>query len=115
MRLTTLIARPDTTTSLTDTLEDLLNELEGMGLEARRARGDVRARLVDRLEMLDQRLLDSVRAAEPAERGRELRQQAEAELAPFRERMEPSVFDEAVLRTADRLLTERLGLPQIRY
>ena len=115
IRLTTLIARPDTGTALIDTLEGLLNELEEIGLEARHARGDARARLLDRLEAMDQRLFDSARAVETPERVRELQQQAEAELTPFRDRMERSVFDEAVARAAHRLLTERLGLPQLRY
>ena len=88
-------------------------------LDAARAaaapRGRARQQLLDRLAELDGALLAVAReaAGEPL-RGR-LRDDAERELAPFRERMERQAFRRALDAGADRLLVDHFGLPRLTY
>lgn len=82
---------------------------------ARNARGEARGQLVSRLGDLDRELLDNVRRKVDATLRKRLRTEAERDLMPFRERMPPAAFQEAVSANADRLLIEHVELPRLSY
>jgi hypothetical protein len=92
-----------------------VRELDGLAADARHARGEARARIVDRLARLDREL--SALAGEEIEPGQAdaLKLEAEAELAPFRSRMAPDVFERAFRAALQRLMREALGLPLLEY
>ena len=79
------------------------------------ARGKARQELIDRLAALDVALLAAARTAAGDPLRRRLRDDAERELAPFRERMDPPVFRRAVDAGTDRLLVDHFGLPRLAY
>ena len=86
------------------------------GVAARSAagvRGRARQEILDRLAELDRALLDAARESAGEALRRELREDAERELAPFRERMEPRAFRRAVDAGADRLLVDHYRLPRL--
>jgi hypothetical protein len=59
--------------------------------------------------------MDTARARCEAELLQQIEAEAEDELAPFRERMAPPVFERSRRAAADRLLRERRRLPVITF
>ena len=87
----------------------------GWPTEAKHARGEARAQLVDRLAALDADLLAAAVLEIDPHQAQALKREAEAELAPFGSRMAPEVRDRAVGAAHQRLVREALGVPVLRY
>lgn len=90
-------------------------ELDVLAAEARLARGESRARIVDRLASLDLELLATAVKALDSVRVGELKQEAETELAPFGARMAPDARERALRAAFHRLVREALGVPILTY
>lgn len=114
-RLATLRAKPHRPAVLDDTIEGAIRELEGMHEAARQARGDARVRLVEELGEIDRRVIDAARGAVDAATAKTIRQEADAELAPFGARLAPEARARASAAAFDRLVREALGVPIIAY
>jgi hypothetical protein len=97
----------------TDLLDGVVRELDQMLTPAKHARGAARAAMVDRLAGLDRQLLDAARAGLPPAESERLKAQAEADLAPFRERMASEAWTRAIDAAFDRLVREHAGLPSL--
>jgi hypothetical protein len=95
-------------------LERALQEVDACR-PAARSRGEARARLIDRLGVLDRELVDAVRHATPPATIEALGREAEQELAPFLPRMPEDARRRALDACVDRLLREQLGLPRIAF
>ncbi len=90
-------------------------ELDGLAADARHARGDRRAAIVDRLAVLDRALVaQAIDDLEPGARTA-LGAEAERELAAFGARMAPDAKARAVEAAFERLARESASLPMIRY
>ncbi|MEZ5317611.1 MAG: hypothetical protein R2752_09450 [Vicinamibacterales bacterium] len=96
---------------LREAIARLLEDLAALREQARGARGPARQQIVDRLAPLDLALLEAARAAAPDDVRAALRREAEAELAPYRTRLDEPAWTRGVQVTADRLLREQYGLP----
>ena len=96
-------------------LVSAVRELDGLAADAKAARGEARAAIVERLAMVDRQVLEASLREIDGPAAARLRREAEAELAPFGTRMAP----EARARAADaayvRLVRETLGVPVIVY
>lgn len=114
-RLANVRGRDDHSPRFTAALDELVRELEPIVDAARGARGDARARLIERLEELDRELMDNaLREIDTAAAAR-LRAEAEEELAPFGERLAPEARAKALDSAFTRLARESLGLPVMGY
>lgn len=112
-RLTTLRSGPERL--LDAALEDVVRELDAARAAAKGIRGDARQALLDALRALDERLLDAARSACNEAALREMESEADAELAPFRDRMHPDALRQARRACVDRLIRERARLPTVAY
>jgi hypothetical protein len=112
-RLTMVRGGPDR--SLDDAIDRFVRELDAARSGARGLRGDARAALIERLQALDREVLDAARAATPAEALQQIEAEADEELAPFRDRMAPEVYQRSRRAAADRLIRERRRLPVITF
>jgi hypothetical protein len=90
-------------------------ELDAARAKAGGLRGAARAALIERLQAVDDELLQRARAALDLPTMTLLERDAEEELAGFRVGMAPQAFARARVRAVDRLVRERFGLPTIRY
>jgi hypothetical protein len=112
-RLTVLRAGADR--SLDPVVDSLVRELDAARAAAKSIRGEARQALVQRLREMDGVLLEAARArCEGAELDR-LAADADAELAPFRDRMPRIAYDQAKQACIDRLLRDRGRLPVVTY
>src|SRR5262245_6950128 len=102
-------------TAFNDALANVTRELGEVAAAAAHARGEARARLIDRARALDDELLRAAISELEADEGRAatLKREAEDELAPFRGRMSPEVRERSVTAAYHRLVREALGLPQL--
>jgi len=96
-----------------DLLDGVVRELDQMLPPAKHARGTARAAMVDRVANLDRQLLEAARAGLPRADCEGLKAQAEADLAPFRERMTREAWTSAIEAAFDRLVREHAGLPSL--
>jgi len=96
-----------------DLLDGVVRELDQMLTPAKHARGTARAAMVDRVANLDRQLLEAARAGLPRADCEGLQAQAEADLAPFRERMTREAWTSAIEAAFDRLVREHAGLPSL--
>jgi hypothetical protein len=112
-RLTALRGAPDR--AFDAVLEETVREIDVARASARHARGEARRELIDRLRAMDQRLLTAARqaVAEPELAG--LAAEADAELAPFRNRMPVDTYARSHGACIDRLVRERTRLPVISF
>jgi hypothetical protein len=101
--------------SLDDVLDRLVRELDAARAGARGLRGDARTVFLERLSALDTELMDAARARCGTDLLRQIEAEADEELAPFRERMAPPVFERSRRAAADRLIRERRRLPVISF
>jgi len=92
-------------------IDTIIRELETMRSTARGLRGQAREAVVDRLATLDRSLLDLMRERSNGAALAEVTREADAELAPFRDRMLTDAYDKARRACIDRLLRERARLP----
>jgi hypothetical protein len=112
-RLTVLRAGDDR--SLDDVLDRLVGELDASRTAAKGLRGEARSAFLGRLSALDAEMMDAARARTSPEIRQQIEAEAEEELAPFRDRMTPPVFERSRRAAADRLIRERRRLPVIIY
>jgi hypothetical protein len=116
-RLTTLRAGGGRSAEFAGRVDAAVRELDHLAADARSARGDRRAAIVDRLQALDGELLEAAMKeteADPASLAA-LHREAEAELAPFMSRMPRPAFDRARDAAFQRLLRDALRLPVLAY
>ncbi len=96
-------------------VEELLRSLDALAAEARHARGEARASVIERLSALDRDVM-KVAASEIDERTIEtIRNEAESELAAFGGRIAPEARAVAMDAAVERLVRESLKLPVIAY
>jgi len=112
-RLTALRAGQDR--SLDGVLDEIVSEIDVARAGARNLRGEARQALIERLRILDCRLVDAARAQCDEETMAALAAEAESDLAPFRARMAPDAYEQSRRAAIDRLLRERRGLPVIAF
>jgi hypothetical protein len=113
-RLTTL-AGGRRSPGFDDAVDATVRELDRQTADARNARGEARARIVERLAELDRALMDAAGREVDAATAASLRAEAQAEMAPFGSRMAPEARERAVGAAFERQLRESLGLAVIRY
>jgi hypothetical protein len=112
-RLTTLRAGADR--SLDDAIDEVIRELDGRRTVAKSLRGDARRELVDRLRAIDGELLAAAeRQCDPATLA-QLGAEAGEELAPFKDRLSDSAFEESHRAAVARLVRERYRLPVVAF
>jgi len=112
-RLGRLTGRLDWPDQLRDGLESCRGRLVTLQATAVGARGEARDHVVSQLAALDRELLELARQAAPAGLREEVRREAEADLAPYRDRLSGPSWRESVDVTFLRLLRDRLGLPTL--
>lgn len=96
-------------------LDRVSRELDAARASAHGVRGEARRALIDRLSALDGELLSTARAAVDGDTMRAFQREADGDLAAFRERMLPDVYQRARAAAIDRLVRERIGLPTLTY
>jgi hypothetical protein len=114
-RLRGLSARIGVSSELIDRVERAVTELEALAAESPGARGERRARIVGRLSELDRELLTASVGEIHPDRARELKKEAEMELAPFRARMPADAHERAIEAAYLRLVRQALGVPAVSY
>jgi hypothetical protein len=92
-----------------------VREIDRLLADARRARGESRVTIIERLAALDRGLLDAVIDELPAPAADELRAEAEHELVAFGVRMAPAARTFAVQAAFERLVREAAALPTVAY
>lgn len=96
-------------------VESARRELGSMAADARSARGEARARIVERLASLDSELLAAAAAEVDTGLAAELKQEADTELAPFGSRMSSDVREAARQAAYGRLVREAMSVPVLAY
>ena len=112
-RLANIRTKGNPSPGFADAVDSSVRELERLAADARNARGDNRARILERLTELDRALMDAAAREVDAPDAAALRRDAEEELAPFGARMVPDARAQAVTAAFERLLRESLGLPPL--
>ena len=112
-RLTTLRAGADR--SIDDALDAVIRELDSRRSEAKSLRGQARREFIDRLGAIDRELLDAAERRCDAATRAQLDVEAAEELAPFKDRLPGSAFEEARRAAVARLVRERYRLPVIAF
>ena len=113
-RATNQLAMREAAPGIHAALERVIADLDLLRHDARGARGEARAVLVERLARIDQALIVAARtAAGSLLEG--IQDAARAELAPFKTRMAEAPFARALTACTDRLLSERFRLPTVRF
>ena len=101
--------------SLDETVDRLVQELDGVRSTAKTLRGDARAAFLVRLQELDAVLIEAARTHTSVEALGQFEAEADVELAPFRDRMEREVYERSRRAAVDRLIRERRRLPVITF
>jgi hypothetical protein len=96
-------------------LRRVTEELDGLALGAKEARGDARAEVIRRLAELDAALIAAAHVRIEEQTASALRSEADAELAGFVDRMPADAFAHARQRAFERLLRDALNLPVLSY
>lgn len=96
-------------------VDQVSRELDAARASARGIRGDARRALVDRLAALDAKLVAMARGALSDGERRAFEQQADVDLAGFRDTMTADAYRRARDRTIDQLARERLKLPTLGF
>jgi hypothetical protein len=112
-RLTTLRGGEDR--RLDALLDEIVREVDAARGGARSLRGEARAGLVERLRVLDARLVEAARGVCDAPTLQRLEADADRELAPFRQRMAADAYAQSKQLCVDRLIREQLRLPTIAF
>ena len=94
-------------------IESAVRELDGARSAAKHARGDARAALITRLQVLDRELLEGARQELDDTRTDQLRAAADDEIAPFAGRMSADARRQAADAAFDRLVRDAAGLPLV--
>jgi hypothetical protein len=101
--------RPDWSAAIDRTVR----QLDAMLAPARKARGDARTAMLADLERIDAELLAAARTAAAPDLVASALAEAETDLAPFRARLSPEAWADAIARGQARALRLRLGLPAV--
>src|SRR5262249_46979426 len=96
-------------------LDAAARELDAARAFPRGLRGDARQALLARLDALDRELLERARATLDEHARQAIVGEAEAELAGFRDRMEPAAFARVLAAAVDRSVRERFQLPVVSF
>ena len=112
-RLTTVRGGEDR--ALDEALDRLVRELDAARAGAKGLRGEARAVFLERLRALDAGLIAAARSQCDSSTLGQLTAEADAELAPFRERMPSEAYEQSRRAAVDRLIRERRRLPVITY
>jgi hypothetical protein len=112
-RIGRLTGRLDWPDELREGLEACREKLLAIQESAAGARGEARDAVVGQLRQLDRELLDLARRWAPADVRRAVEREAEADLAPYRDRLSDQLWRQSVEVTAARLLRDRLSLPTV--
>jgi hypothetical protein len=113
-KLARAAARLERSEAFRAALDAIVGGVAAVQSASKGARGDRRDAFVQQLKTLDQQLLSAARA-EATQSGldAELRAKAAEELAPWRERMPRDAWVAAVQAASDRLVRDRLDLPDL--
>jgi len=116
-RLTTLRSGGKRSAEFAGRVDATVRELDHLAADARAARGDRRAVIVDRLQALDGELLEAAMKETETDASvvATLNREAEMELAPFISRMPQQALDRAHKAAFQRLLRDAVGLPVLAY
>jgi hypothetical protein len=112
-RLTSLRAGPER--ALDELLDSTVRELDTARAAAKSLRGEARQTFLERLSAIDRSLLEAARQQCDAATLRQLQGEADAELAPFRDRMPRDAYDQALRASVDRLIRDRMRLPIVTF
>ena len=112
-----LVARPTDpdTPGVMAAVSHTLERLDALRDESVNARGAARATVLEELSQLDAALVAAARQDAPADVCRMLAEEAGGDLAAFRGRMDPEVYERALQAATDRLLRDRWALPTVSY
>jgi hypothetical protein len=114
-RLVRASGRADLPDAFRDRADAIVGALSAIQGRAKGAKGDAREEMLRELAALDERLASAIRAAADAPVVVRARQDAAAELAPYRGRLEPDAWQRSVDLGVDRLLREQFGLPTLSF
>ncbi len=115
LRLTAARALGALGESFDDVIDRVAGELDAARAEVRGLRGETRQRLIERLAVLDQELLQRAHVSLDEAVRAEIAREADEELAPFRLGMAPDAFARARAGAIDRLVRDRFRLPTIAF
>jgi hypothetical protein len=96
-------------------VEQILAALDPLAAEARHARGEARAEIIERLAELDAQLIKAAIADLDSASTANLAREAEEELAGLGSRISPAAKAAATRAAFERLVRESLALPTVRY
>lgn len=113
-KLARAAARLDRSDSFRTALDGIVGDVSDIQGASKGVRGEKREAFLARLKELDAMLIAAARE-EAARSGlaADLRAAAETELAPWRERMPADAWSSAIAAASDRLLRDRLDLPDL--
>ncbi len=114
-RLTSLRGGGMRSAVFNESVDAVVRQLDQLVADARGARRDARAALVEKLRALDDQLVGAARAESTDELTASLSKEADAELAPFKARMPQAEYARARDAALDRLLRDAFGLPTLTY
>lgn len=113
-KLARAAARLDRSEAFRARLDAIIGEVAAVQAESKGARGEKRDAYIARLRTLDADLIGAARdEAAASALGDDVRAAAAAELAPWRERMPADAWAAAMSAASDRLLRDRLDLPDL--
>ena len=113
--LTAWLGGGDHPVALETLIGRIVDELDAARATAKTARGEARQQLMTRLVDVDRELTVVVREAADTAIRVTLRAEAERDLEPFRGRMPPAAFRQAVEAGTDRLLRHHFKLPRVAF
>jgi hypothetical protein len=112
-RLGRLAGRLDLSEGFRDAASLAIEELSALRDALAGTRGAARQQLLEGMAPIDRSLLAAARQAVASDALNDLRAQAEQELAPYRGRLSPEAWEQAVTVTVDRGLRALLKLPTL--
>ena len=114
-RLTTLRGGGQRSAQFVEQVDAVVRELDHLAADSRTLRGNARTEVVERLRVLDEQLIQAAIGELGESANDALRAEADAELAPFAQRMAPDALDRARRAAVARLMRGAMGLPVITY
>jgi hypothetical protein len=112
-RLSRLLGRNDLPEPFLERVNHVIGVVAAARERSKGVRGTAREEVGASLRPLDRVLADAARAALSDKDAAAIDAQALAELAAYRDRLDPAAWQQAVAATTDRLLRERFALPVV--
>lgn len=112
-RLTVLRGSDKAGPAIGPALDAAVRSLDAIRAEAARARGDAREALLERIADTESTLVAAAAAAITEAQRVAFETEADAELAPFRQRMTAEAYAQSRRAAVDRLVRHHFGLPEI--